>query len=216
MEQPHHYSSYIRPVGEKSNGTNDKKGPRLNRYYENLKPYYKLKESANPDNTLIFESRFESGNLRKAVKINDFEYDLYLKNDYGTSGFTQWYYFRVQNTKKDKIYRFNIVNLMKPDSNYNMGMKPLIYSVKEAEQNKIGWQRDGFNIAYYQSARKKKFTNAATNGVLGSLASCSTAASGPINNNNNNGGYGPLYFALSFEIMFKRKYLVNGNNFLRR
>jgi hypothetical protein len=114
-----------------------------------LKPYYKLKESANPDNTLIFESRFESGNLRKAVKINDFEYDLYLKNDYGTSGFTQWYYFRVQNTKKDKIYRFNIVNLMKPDSNYNMGMKPLIYSVKEAEQNKIGWQRDGFNIAYY-------------------------------------------------------------------
>jgi len=149
LEQPHHYSSYIRPVGEKSNGLNDKKGPRLNRYYENLKPYYKLKESANPDNTLIFESRFESGNLRKAVKINDFEYDLYLKNDYGTSGFTQWYYFRVQNTKKDKIYRFNIVNLMKPDSNYNMGMKPLIYSVKEAEQNKIGWQRDGFNIAYY-------------------------------------------------------------------
>lgn len=75
-------------MGEKANGTNDKKGPRLNRYYENLKPYYKLKERADPDNTLIFESRFESGNLRKAVKINDFEYDLYLKNDYGTNGFT--------------------------------------------------------------------------------------------------------------------------------
>ena len=29
--------------------------------------------------------------------------------------------------------------MMKPDSNYNMGMKPLIYSVKEAEQSKIGW-----------------------------------------------------------------------------
>jgi len=38
---------------------------------------------------------------------------------------------------------------MKPDSNYNQGMKPLIYSVKEAETNKIGWQRDAFNIAYY-------------------------------------------------------------------
>jgi hypothetical protein len=44
---------------------------------------------------LIFESRFESGNLRKVVKVNDYEYDLYLKNDYGTIGFTQWYYFRV-------------------------------------------------------------------------------------------------------------------------
>ena len=49
-----------------------------------------------------------------------------------------------------------MVNMMKPDSNYNQGMKPLIYSEKEAEINKIGWQRDGFNIAYYQSSRKKR------------------------------------------------------------
>ena len=46
-------------------------------------------------------------------------------------------------------YRFNIVNLMKPESTYTMGMKPLLYSVKEAEKAGIGWQRDGFNIAYY-------------------------------------------------------------------
>jgi cytosolic carboxypeptidase protein 2/3 len=37
------------------------------------------------------------------------------------------------------VYRFNLVNMMKPDSTYNMGMKPLIYSVKEAEKNNIGW-----------------------------------------------------------------------------
>jgi len=48
---------------------------------------------------------------------------------------------------------------MKPDSNYNQGMKPLIYSVKEAEETRIGWQRDGFNIAYYQGARKKRAYN---------------------------------------------------------
>lgn len=84
----------------------------------------------------------------------DFEYDLYLKNDYGTGGFTQWYYFKVQNTRKNHTYRFNIVNLMKPDSTYTNGMRPLIYSVKEAEATGIGWQRDGFNIAYYQNARK--------------------------------------------------------------
>jgi predicted AAA+ superfamily ATPase len=34
------------------------------------------------DKTLIFESRFESGNLRKAMKVGPFEYELYLKNDY--------------------------------------------------------------------------------------------------------------------------------------
>ena len=82
-------------MGEKNvgGGSLEKKGPRLNRYYEKLKPYYKLKEPQIADTTLLFESRFESGNLRKAVKISDTEYDLYLKNDYGTTGFTQWYYF---------------------------------------------------------------------------------------------------------------------------
>ena len=62
----------------------------------------------------------------------------------------------MQNTRKDVKYRFNIVNLMKPDSNYNQGMKPLIYSTKMAEEQKVGWYRDGLNIAYYQSSRKKK------------------------------------------------------------
>ena len=45
---------------------------------------------------------------------------------------------------------------MKPDSNYNKGMKPLLYSVKEAEQHGIGWYREGSNIAYYQNSRKSK------------------------------------------------------------
>jgi len=156
LEQASSYSAKASAAGEKpsggkmsNNNNNEQRGPRLNRYYETLKQYYKLKEPIDQDNTLVFESRFESANLRKAVKISDYEYDLYLKNDYSTNGFTQWYFFRMQNTRKDKVYRFNIVNLMKPDSNYNQGMKPLIYSVKEAESNQIGWSRDGFNIAYY-------------------------------------------------------------------
>jgi cytosolic carboxypeptidase protein 2/3 len=119
----------------------------LNRYYDKLPPYYKLKSPM--DQTLVFESRFESGNLRRVIKISDTEYDLFLKHDYGTCAYTQWYFFRVHNTRKDKTYRFNLVNMMKPDSNYNMGMKPLVYSVKEAEQNQKGWYRDGHNIAYY-------------------------------------------------------------------
>ena len=95
LEQSSNYSARVPPPGEKSNAKNsENKGPRLNRYYENLKPYYKLKDPKE-DKTLIFESRFESANLRKVVKISDTEYDLYLKNDYGTNGFTQWYFFRV-------------------------------------------------------------------------------------------------------------------------
>ena len=182
LEQASSYSAKASAAGEKpsggkmsNNNNNEQRGPRLNRYYETLKQYYKLKEPIDQDNTLVFESRFESANLRKAVKISDYEYDLYLKNDYSTNGFTQWYFFRMQNTRKDKTYRFNIVNLMKPDSNYKMGMRPLIYSVKEAESNQIGWQRDGFNIAYYQSARKKKPT--AT--VFGSLAQMPNPAGAP-------------------------------------
>ena len=101
-------------------------------------------------------------------------------------------------------YRFNIVNFMKPDSNYNHGMKPLTYSVKDAECTRIGWQRDGFNIAYYQGARKKRAYNQQGSGVLGSLTSASTSASVPGGGHNYN-GYGPVYYALTFEIIFKRK-----------
>ena len=84
---------------------------------------------------MIFESRFESGNLRKAMKISMNEYELFLKNDYGTQSFTQWYYFRISNTRKNMTYRFHIVNFMKPDSTYNKGMRPLVYSLKDSENN---------------------------------------------------------------------------------
>ena len=218
LEQSSNYSAHQRPAGEKASAklSQEQKGPRLNRYYETLKPYYKLKEPIADDKTLVFESRFESANLRKVVKINDFEYDLYLKNDYGTNGFTQWFFFRVMNTRKDKTYRINIVNYMKPDSNYNQGMRPLIYSVKDAEENQIGWQREGQNISYYQGARRKKQYNQQGSGVLGSVTSASTATSipggGPPASTS---GYGPVYYALSFEIQFKCKYYRLYLSFLR-
>lgn len=89
---------------------------------------------------------------------------------------------------------------MKPDSNYNMGMKPLVYSVAEAEQNQIGWHRDGTNIGYYQSFRKKKSPQT-SNAPHISISSSSTAAS--IQSKGTNDGYGPNYYALTFEIKFK-------------
>jgi hypothetical protein len=102
------------------------------KFYDKLQNYYNLKGPS--DSTLIFESRFESGNLAKVVQISEFEYDLELKQDHGaTVMLTQWFYFRVTNTRKNQSYKFNIVNLIKPDSLYNQGMKPLVYSKKNAE-----------------------------------------------------------------------------------
>jgi len=51
-----------------------------------ITPYYK--PQSFQDNTLIFESRFESGNLFSALKLSDTEYNLLLSNDVNTSGHT--------------------------------------------------------------------------------------------------------------------------------
>lgn len=57
------------------------------------------------DNDLVFESRFESGNLAKAIKITPVYYELYLRPDLYTNKHTQWFYFRVTNTRKGVPYR---------------------------------------------------------------------------------------------------------------
>jgi hypothetical protein len=91
------------------------------------------------DDVLIFESRFESGNLKEAIQIDRFEYELVLKPDYGTKNFTQWFFFKVSNTRRSKEYIFHIINFMKPESQFNDGMMPLFYSMKQFENNSSGW-----------------------------------------------------------------------------
>lgn len=110
-------------------------------------PFYSPTD--DKDDTLVFESRFESGNLLAAIKIKDDEYDLILSNDINTNGHTQWYFFRVGNTMKGKTVVFNIVNLAKSDSLYNYGMKVLSFSTKKREKSGTGWYRVGTNISYY-------------------------------------------------------------------
>lgn len=58
----------------------------------------------DPDD-LVFESRFESGNLGRAIKITPTYYELYLRPDMYTNRHTQWFYFRVKNTKAKMVYR---------------------------------------------------------------------------------------------------------------
>jgi hypothetical protein len=47
---------------------------------------YQLADSN--DRTLLFESRFESGNLYVAQKVSDTEYNLLMQNDINTLGHT--------------------------------------------------------------------------------------------------------------------------------
>ncbi|XP_077317073.1 cytosolic carboxypeptidase 2 isoform X3 [Lithobates pipiens] len=105
------------------------------------------------NNNLQFESRFESGNLQKAVKVGTYEYELTLRTDLYTSKHTQWFYFQVKNTKKGVPYRFTITNLMKSNSLYNAGMKPLMYSEHNATLTGEGWKREGRDIKYYRNSR---------------------------------------------------------------
>nr|XP_039266870.1 uncharacterized protein LOC120342204 isoform X2 [Styela clava] len=110
------------------------------------------RESIDEGNfTLEFESRFESGNLLKVVKINNYDYELTLRPDLYTDRHTQWFFFRVKNMVPGETYRFTIVNLMKPSSLYNNGMKPLFYSDMNAKKSKIGWTRAGNDIRYYRN-----------------------------------------------------------------
>lgn len=63
-----------------------------------VQPWYQ--PATEDDRTLVFESRFESGNLRRAVQVYEYEYDLILKPDVNTRGHTQWFYFSVANTRR--------------------------------------------------------------------------------------------------------------------
>ena len=111
-------------------------------------PYY---QPLPGDKTLVFESRFESGNLSMALKVSNDEYNLVLQNDINSKGNTQWFYFQIKNTTKDLDVKYNIVNFTKKDSLYNFGMKILIFSEKENELTELGWFRGGTGIGYYEN-----------------------------------------------------------------
>jgi hypothetical protein len=98
-----------------------------------------------------FESRFEGGNLRMAIKINEYEYDLILKNDINSGKSYHWFFFQVKiifdglniNKGLDKI-KFNIINCQKNDMLFSKGLRVLKYS-----ENSKKWSRDTKNIFYY-------------------------------------------------------------------
>lgn len=48
-------------------------------------------------------------------------------------------------------YRFNIINCEKPNSQFNFGMQPLLFSLAEAQHGRPSWVRVGTDISYYRN-----------------------------------------------------------------
>nr|XP_018913737.1 PREDICTED: cytosolic carboxypeptidase NnaD-like [Bemisia tabaci] len=67
--------------------------------------YYLSSYPQEHEDNLRFESRFESGNLAKAVKITETYYELSLRTDLYTNRHMQWFYFQVSNTRTNIMYR---------------------------------------------------------------------------------------------------------------
>ncbi|NWI09661.1 CBPC1 carboxypeptidase, partial [Crypturellus soui] len=109
---------------------------------------YSVPEEAD---LLKFNSKFESGNLRKAIQIRKNEYDLILNSDINSNHYHQWFYFEVSGMKTGIGYRFNIINCEKSNSQFNYGMQPLMYSVQEALNSRPCWTRVGTDICYYKN-----------------------------------------------------------------
>jgi ribosomal protein L32 len=126
---------------------------------EVVKPYY-IPEAK--DATLVFESRFECGNLSMAAKVSDSEYNLLLQNDVNSRGHTQWFFFRVTNTTKDLRVKFNILNLVKGASLYNQGMQVAVHSQHSLSSEGHGWFRGGEEVSYFPNHYRREHVSAKT------------------------------------------------------
>ena len=120
-------------------------------YPENNYKNFKFK-NYNPNNNIFFNSNFESGNLRMAIKHSDNEYDLIIRPDNNSIRTFQWFFFLVQlnpnnkniNLQDKNIIKFNIINISKKSIILNENIKVLSY------YNNY-WSRDTFNIFFYQN-----------------------------------------------------------------
>jgi hypothetical protein len=108
---------------------------------------------------ITFFSRFENANLQRVYKVSRTEYELYLSEDFNTSGHYHWFYFKTtSNLPKDTRVTFRILNMTKPGNLYTAGLKPFAYSVTQGN----GWMQAGDCITYTSTelvdSHKKYYT----------------------------------------------------------
>ena len=138
----------------------NKKRKSINENIDEYSPQKLIEKNGfDKDETLIFESRFESGNLQLVYltelyndNLDCDKYQLFLSNDTNTTGYTQWFFFRITNTKKNKKVNLSIMNMLRKRTKYQNGIKIWIYSKKKnLESNNIGWHHTNEDVKYYRN-----------------------------------------------------------------
>eukprot|EP00347_Sterkiella_histriomuscorum_P020582 403337255 len=105
--------------------------------------------------TIIFDSIFESGNIDLVIKTQPHEYDIFLRPDSNSKGKFQWYFFQTTNRLKGTRVKFNIMNITKRNSLYLQGLSPSILSFKKSKEQGVGWYKSGQNVSYRFSRANK-------------------------------------------------------------
>lgn len=107
------------------------------------------------DDILRFNSRFESGNLAKAYRLDDNVYHLLLEPDQDPTGLCQWFYFGITNVRKDVEYQFYLSGFHKEDNLFGNGATIFYYSEKRALEEDINWTHGGTDYAYAVTCRTR-------------------------------------------------------------
>ena len=121
-----------------------------------------------PSDIINFESNFECGNLQLAYLINSNKenkeksffnnnnndidhYQLFLQNDTNTTGYSQWFFFRIKNGKKNQKINLSIMNFQRKTTKYSNGIKIWYYSKMKNVEKKISWHHTNENVEYSQN-----------------------------------------------------------------
>jgi cytosolic carboxypeptidase protein 2/3 len=88
--------------------------------------------------------------LAAAIKLSPTEYDLILQNDANTSGYIQWFFFKVTPAVSGTL-KLNLLNHIKSNSLYNYGMRVLVGSEVDGESGGYEWRRGCTEIIYKQN-----------------------------------------------------------------
>ena len=131
----------------------EKNGVFLDKKNENHYDFKKLTYIPEPKNSndakIIFDSKFESGNLRMAIKLNsdiDNEYDLIIRKDYNCEKNYSWFFFSIECDRECDI-KFNILNFIKKKIMFDEKEKIRILVYNEKDK----WTRNTYNVQYYEN-----------------------------------------------------------------
>ena len=109
-----------------------------------------------PSTCLVFDSKFEGGNLDQVVMLGPHEYDLYMKPDTNTGSHMHWFYFSVTGFSSSQSIKFNIVNFSRSSPLFKVGMRPKAYSTEKVLKSESpGWEFIGENMTFGPSKLNK-------------------------------------------------------------